>query len=139
MAVPGAPLGASTVGASTVGPSTVGASTPADPAAAGSARLRLARLAYVTALGVPGVVGTDTGQGGRIVTQERDVRVDGVLCVAAPGGGYEVALRLVCGLVPLHPLADAVRSAVIGAAAVAGLPLERVDVHIATVTDGSGA
>lgn len=116
-----------------------GASPPVGPASAESARMRLARLAHVTALGVPGVIGTDAGEGGRIATHERDVRIDGVLCVAAPGGGYEVALRLVCGLVPLHPLAAAVRAAVIRAAAVAGLPLDRVDVHIATVTDGSGA
>lgn len=116
-----------------------GASQRVDPASAASARMQLAQLAYVTALGVPGVARTDAGEGGLIATQERDVRIDGVLCVAAPGGGYEVALRLVCGLVPLHPLAAAVRAAVIRAAAVAGLPLDRVDVHIAAVTDGSGA
>ena len=53
-------------------------------------------------------------------------RLEGVSCIAAPGGGYDVSLRLVCDLVPLHPLGELVRAAVGRAAATAGIELERV-------------
>ena len=37
-------------------------------------------------------------------------------CVAAPAGGYDVSLRLICGLVALHPLGERIRAAVMRAA-----------------------
>lgn len=101
-----------------------------------SERVRLARLTRRVALGVPGVVGTDAGPDGRWATLDGAHRLEGVTCIAAPGGGYEVGLRLVCGLVPLHALGAAVRDAVAGAARSARLPVERIDVTIVSVTAG---
>ena len=61
-------------------------------------------------------------------------RLTGVSCVAAPGGGYDVSLRLVAGLVALHPLGDRVRTAVMQSATVAGVAARSVSVHFADVT-----
>jgi hypothetical protein len=116
------------------------AAAAVDPAAAGapppSERVRLARLTRRVALGVPGVVGTDAGPDGRWATPDGAERLEGVTCIAAPGGGYEVELRLVCGLVPLHALGAAVRGAVATAARSAQLPVERIDVTVVSVTSG---
>ena len=58
-------------------------------------------------------------------------RLEGVSCVAAPAGGYDVSLRLVCGLVALHPLAERIRAAVMRAAAIAEITVQSVSVHFA--------
>lgn len=105
--------------------------TSALTALAGSERFRLARLARDVALSVPGVVGTDTGPIGAFITVGGGERLDGVLCVAARDGGYEVTLRLVCGLVPLPQLSEQVKAAVARSAALVGFPLDSVSVHVA--------
>ena len=102
-----------------------------------SERVTLARLARSAALGVPGVVAADAGPNGRFVTHDGDERLEGVTAVADLGG-YEVSLRLVCGLVPLVELGESVRAAVVAAAAAAGLPLTGVDVHVAAVAEPPG-
>ena len=61
-------------------------------------------------------------------------RLEGVTCIAAPGGGYEVSLRLVAGLVPLHPLGERVQAAVVRVATFAGIQLTDVSVHFADLT-----
>lgn len=100
-----------------------------------SPRVELARLARLAALGTPGVLDTDPGPDGRFTTVAGDQRIDGVTCIAAGDSGYEVSLRLVCGLVPLLRVAQAVRSEVTVAAARAALPLEAVNVDVVAVRD----
>ena len=105
------------------------------PVSAGSERFRLARLARDAALAVPGVVGTDTGPIGMMITVGAGERLEGVLCVATRDGGYEVTLRLICRMVPLPALSDAVRAAVTRAAAGAGIALDSFNVHIAAIEE----
>ena len=61
-------------------------------------------------------------------------RLQGVTCIAAPDGGYEVSLRLVAGLVALHPLGERVRAAVVRVASFAGIELAGVTVHFVDLT-----
>ncbi len=97
-----------------------------------SERLGLARAARTAALLVPGVRGAEAGRSGTFMTETADgERLVGVSCAAAPAGGYDVSLRLVCGLVALHPLGDAVRAAVTGAAGAGGIEVRSVSVHFA--------
>jgi hypothetical protein len=97
-----------------------------------SERVRLARAAHQTALRVPGVHGADGGPTGAFVTGADDgERLEGVRCVAAPEGGYDVSLRLMADVVALHPLGERVRAAVESAATHAGIKLASVSVHIA--------
>ena len=112
-----------------------------DPAATGelwhveSERVRLARAARQAALTVPGVRAMDAGPAGMFMTGAGDgERLDGVMCVAAPGDGYEVSLRLVASLVALRPLAERVRAAVVRVARFAGIELVSVSVHFADLT-----
>ena len=89
-----------------------------------SERVRLARAARQAALTVRGVRAMDAGPAGTFVTGAGDgERLEGVTCIAAPGGGYEVSLRLVVGLVALEPLAQRVRAAVVRVASFAGIQL----------------
>ncbi len=104
-------------------------SFPAD----GSERFRLARLAREAALRVPGVVTTDTGPMGLFVTVGGGERLEGVICAATPEGGYEVSLRLVCELVPLLALGEQVKHAVTRTAALSGIGLASIDVHVAAL------
>ena len=99
-----------------------------------SDRVRLARTALTAALAVPGVLGADSGPHGAFVTEAtRGERLPGVACVAAPGGGYDVSLRLIAGLVPLHPLGEQIRIAVARAAVIAGIAAQDVSVHFAEI------
>src|SRR5947209_14386192 len=100
-----------------------------------SPRLRLARAAKEAALRVPGVVDTATGPSGTFTVVSGRERVDGVICAASAGGGYDLSLSLVCGLVPLHDLAERVKAAVVETATAAGLRVDSVSVHIAAVAD----
>ena len=100
----------------------------------GSERFRLAQLAREAALAVPGVMATDTGEMGLFVTVGGGERLEGVICAATRDGGYEVDLRLVCGLVPLLDLGEQVKAAVQRAARIAGITLASVSVHIAALT-----
>lgn len=104
-----------------------------------SPRLALAALARDTALAVDGVLALDPGAGGLFVTAGGGERVPGVRCLAAPEGGYDVALRLVCRLVPLPALAERVREAVTLAARVANLELATVMITVADVDLGEPA
>lgn len=109
---------------------------PVSVARGDSERIRLARAARAAALGVPGVLGAIAGPLGAVVTEtSAGDRLEGVSCVAAPTGGYDVSLRLVCSLVALHPLGDAVRGAVMRAAAIAGLRVQGVSVHFAELAE----
>ncbi|HLI61547.1 MAG TPA: hypothetical protein VKV21_17970 [Solirubrobacteraceae bacterium] len=102
------------------------------------ARIALAALARDVALTVNGVAGLDDGPAGLFVTAGGGERIGGVRCVAAPEGGYEVSLRLVCELVPLLDLADRVRAAVTEAARAAELRLASVTITIADVVEEGG-
>ncbi len=101
--------------------------------AVGSERFRLARLAREASLRVPGVAGTDIGPSGLCVTVSGGQRAEGVMCVAARGGGYEVTLRLVCELVSLPQLGEQVKATVTRAATRAGIALESVSVQVAAL------
>jgi hypothetical protein len=98
-----------------------------------SPRLRLARAARDTALRVGGVLALDSGDDGRFAVVSGDERIEGVLCVATATGGYDVALRLVCALVPLIELGERVRAQVRETATAAGLSLATISVHVAGV------
>jgi hypothetical protein len=113
-------------------PGVVGARAAA-PSPDRSERARLARLARAAALLVPGVVGTDPGSTGLCFTASGGERVDGVTCVAAGAGGYEVSLCLVCRLVALRALGDQVSAAVRRAAAVAGIAVDVIHVHVVDI------
>lgn len=100
-----------------------------------SERFRLARAVRAAVLGVPGVVGTDVGPSGVCVTSERGERLEGILCMAAAGGAYDVTLRLVCSLVPLEALAEQVRDSARQAADAGQPQLGRIDVQVADVVE----
>lgn len=91
------------------------------------------------ALADEAVVALDAGVGGLFVTAGGGYRVPGVRCLAAPEGGYDVALRLVCRLVPLPAVADRVRAAVTEAARTAELNLVTVTITIADLAAGEPA
>ena len=106
--------------------STAAASGPSD-------RVRIAEVAHGAALATPGVVRLDAGAAGLITTVGGGARVRGVTSTVAPEGGYDLALRLVCAPVALHPLADAVRAAVQAATRRAGLIAATVSIEIVDV------
>lgn len=58
-------------------------------------------------------------------------RLEGITCVAAPEGGYEVSLRVTAALVALYPLGQRVRVAVRRVANHAEIELASVSVHFA--------
>ena len=62
-------------------------------------------------------------------------RIAGVTCVAAAGGGYDVALRLRCELVSLPELGERVKLVVRHAAAASGLAVSDLRVDIVDVVD----
>ena len=98
----------------------------------GSERFRVARLARDTALSVPGVVGSDTGPMGLFITVGGGERLEGVICVPARDGGYELTLQLAGGPVSPVDLGERVRTAVARDAADAGIAIapERIVVHV---------
>jgi hypothetical protein len=97
---------------------------------AGSVRLRIASVAADAAIATPGVAGLESGPLGRSVTIGGGRRVEGVRVGALSGGRYEVELHLACELVPLRPLAEAVRARVLDAVASAGLSEATGPVHV---------
>jgi hypothetical protein len=106
------------------------------PHAVESERVRLARAARQAALTVRGVRGTDAGPAGLFFTAAGGgERLEGVTCIAAPEGGYEVSLRLVVGLVALGPLGERVRAAVSRVASFAGIELASMSVYIADLIE----
>jgi hypothetical protein len=64
------------------------------------------------------------------VTAGGSERVPGVTCTAAQAGGYDIALRLRCELVPLMELGEDVMVAVRRAAAMAAGSLKVADLRI---------
>ena len=98
-----------------------------------SERFHLARLAHDAALGVRGVVALDAESAGGFVTVGGGRHIEGVRCLAAPGGGYDVSLNLVCRLVPLLALGERVQHAVESAGTTAGIPVASVTVRVAQV------
>lgn len=107
----------------------------AAPSAAGSERVRLARVARDAALQVPGVVDTDSGPMGRFITVGGGQRLGGVTCIAAQDGGFDVSLRLRCAMVPLPELLARVQLAVRQLASQAGLRVATLDVLVADVVE----
>ena len=89
--------------------------------APGSDRVRIASLALQAALGVDGVTAADQGPQVTHVTVSGSTVIHGVRVVAESPGRFSVDLGLRARLVPLHALADAVRSRVDASAAEAGL------------------
>lgn len=110
-------------------------SLPAEVPASASMRLRLAVFVRAAALATPGVVGLDAGRTGMHMTASDGLRVDGVVCAALPDGRYQASVHLVAAMVPLRPLAEAVRARVQRDAASAGLAgrLGPVDVAVENV------
>ena len=110
-------------------------SSPAEVPASASVRLRLAAVARAAALATRGVVGLDAGRAGLRMTASQGLRVDGVVCAAAPDGRYQVSVHLVAAMVALRPLADAVRARVDRDVAIVGLAdrLGRVDIAVEDV------
>ena len=100
-----------------------------------SPRVRLAQLARGAALATPGVVDLDTGPAGLFFTAGGGTRVSGVTCAVTPGGGYDVALRLVCELVPLRPVGERVRDAVQTVGAEENIEVQSVSVLIVDVAE----
>jgi len=110
-------------------------SSPAEVPTSASLRLRLAALVRAAALATPGVVDLDAGRTGIRMTASEGLRVDGVVCAALPGGRYQASVHVVAAMVPLRPLAEAVRARVERDAAIAGLEarLGPVDVAVEDV------
>jgi hypothetical protein len=100
-----------------------------------SVRVRLAELAAQTALATPGVAGLDAGPAGLHATVGGGTRVAGVTSAAAPHGGFDISLRLVCELVALPALGDRIRREITSAAGSAGLGVESVSIEIVNVVD----
>jgi hypothetical protein len=97
---------------------------------AASDRVRLARVALGAALALPEVIRGDAGLGARRVTEDTSSVLIGVMAIAQADGRYSIDLRLVARLVPLLPLADAVRERVHRAAARAQLDVLLGEVNV---------
>ncbi len=82
---------------------------------------------------MPGVAGAVAGPGLPRVTVDATGRMLGVSATAQADGRYAVDLCLVADLVPLHPLADRIRTRVRGAVTRAGVggALGGIDVEFA--------
>jgi hypothetical protein len=104
---------------------------PAGPAP--STRVTLAELARDVALTTPGVVELDAGVGGRHATVGAGRRVPGITCAAAPGGGFDLGLRIVCSLEPLPAIADWLRQEIAIAAGRAGILVARIEIDIVDI------
>jgi hypothetical protein len=102
-------------------------------------RARIADIAHRAALAVPGVVRLESAPGGAFTTiGPGGESLEGVSCTADAAGGYSVELRLVTGLVPLHPLAERIVERTRAAATAAGLggSIGEVDVVFADIQVG---
>ena len=91
------------------------------PSAPPSDRVRLARLALDAALATDGVDGGTDGPVRMWVTVEQGQRYPGVTAYVTADGTHDVGLHLVVEPVPLHPLAEAIRSRAEADVAAAGL------------------
>jgi hypothetical protein len=111
------------------------------PAATGSVRLQVARVALGAALTVDGVTAGSGGPLGLRVTQSGSERLVGVVSAADASGGYAVTLHLVVRVVPLGPLAERIRSQVGAQISAAGLAdeLARLDIVFEDIASAEGA
>lgn len=98
-----------------------------------SERLALAALACHAALGSHGVASLDP-RPPLAHTVAAEERIDGVACVAAPGGGYEITLYVIARPVSLQRLATRLREGVRRSVEAHGLGDELRTVNV-TVTD----
>ena len=101
-----------------------------------SERLMLAQLARDAALGTRGVASLypRPPTAATAATAAGSDRVEGLVCVAAPGGRYEITLYVVARPVPLERLAEHLRERVRRAAEVHGFNDELGPVNV-VVTD----
>ena len=77
----------------------------------------------------------DAGPAGTFVTGAGDgERLDGVTCIAAPDGGYEVSSPTGRGSRAASPVGQRVQAAVVRVASFAGIQLASVSVHFADLT-----
>lgn len=86
--------------------------SPPEPTVPGSDRVRLAESALEAAMSVDGVTGAHAGSVGLLQTISGSSRFAGVRVVAHVEGRYSVELGLRARMVPLNPLAGAVRDRV---------------------------
>lgn len=103
--------------------------------AAPTERVELALLAATSVLEHPDVLEGVAGPGGTLTTTIASRRLVGVSVAAAPGGGYDVVLRLRTRVVPLQELAAELRRGVFAASsacAYAGRP-RSVEIQVADV------
>jgi hypothetical protein len=100
-----------------------------------SERVQIARLALAAAINTRGVISAAAGEPPLWVTADPSGLLHGVTATATADGRFDVALRLVAELVPLHALADRVCAAVRDAVGRAGFGehLASVRVEIADV------
>lgn len=96
------------------------------PAPPPTPRVAFATAARQAVLAVPGVVALDPPPPG----SGRHETVPGLTVLPQAGGAHRVGVRLTAALVPLLPLAEAVRGAVHGAAFATGVPVGAVDVTV---------
>ncbi len=99
------------------------APAPARAPTGPSRRVRLARLAWETALTTDGVAGGDAGRVGRWQTEDRGETLPGVLVAAHGGARFDVELHLIAAwpTPPLHEVGRTIRERIATAAAQAGL------------------
>jgi hypothetical protein len=100
-----------------------------------SDRVRLAQVAREVALAAAGVADLDAGPAGTFCTAGAAHRVAGVTCTASPDGGFDLSLRLVCELVPLHAVANRVRRRIQTAAGHQQLEVASITILIANVVE----
>jgi hypothetical protein len=112
---------------------------PAEGPSGPSDRVRLTRAAREATLRVPGVVATDTGPMGLYVTVTGGEKIEGIICAAATGGGYDISIRVIAGLVPLNPLSERITAAITAAAARVRVPCSSVSIHFADLLAAGAA
>jgi hypothetical protein len=98
-----------------------------------SPRVMLARLAHDAAVADPGVSALDADK--RHAVSAGGHALPGVVCVAAPEGGYTLDVHVVARLEDLHAMGERLRAAVAGGATAAGLDgeLRSFTVHVEDV------
>ncbi len=104
---------------------------PAEGPSGPSDRVRLTKAARDATLRVPGVVATDTGRMGLYVTVAGGERLEGIICAAATGGGYDISVRVIAAVVSLPDLSERITAAITRAARRVGVPCSTVSIHFA--------
>jgi hypothetical protein len=112
---------------------------PSEGPSGPSDRVRLTRAAREATLRVPGVVATDTGPMGLYVTVADGERLEGIVCAAATGGGYDISVRVIAALVSLPDLSERIIAAITRAAGRIGVPCSSVSIHFVDLLAPGGA